>query len=75
MIHVKELISLTGYMRGGCSPIGMKKQYPTFIDSTASDFEKYMSAQVSEDSSCASTPESLPHLSARSSAMSRSDWL
>ena len=40
MIHVKELISLTGYMRGGCSPIGMKKQYPTFIDSTASDFEK-----------------------------------
>ena len=45
MIHVKELISLTGYMRGGCSPIGMKKQYPTFIDSTASDFEKiYVSA-------------------------------
>ena len=45
MIHVKELISLTGYIRGGCSPIGMKKQYPTFIDSTASDFEKiYVSA-------------------------------
>lgn len=45
MIHVKELISLTGYMRGGCSPIGMKKQYPTFIDSTAADYEKiYVSA-------------------------------
>ena len=34
MIHVKELISLTGYMRGGCSPIGMKKKYSTYIDET-----------------------------------------
>ena len=34
MIHVKELISLTGYMRGGCSPIGMKKHFRTFIDET-----------------------------------------
>ena len=35
MIKVKELQPLTGYIRGGCSPIGMKKLYPTFIDETA----------------------------------------
>lgn len=31
MIHVKDIVKLTGYIRGGCSPIGMKKQYKTFI--------------------------------------------
>ena len=35
MIHVKELPGLTGYIRGGCSPVGMKKQYPTYIEETA----------------------------------------
>ena len=32
MIHVKELLNVTGYIRGGCSPIGMKKKYKTFFD-------------------------------------------
>ena len=34
LIHVKELLPLTGYIRGGCSPVGMKKKYPTFMDET-----------------------------------------
>jgi Cys-tRNA(Pro)/Cys-tRNA(Cys) deacylase len=39
MIHLKELLPLTGYIRGGCSPVGMKKSYPTYIDDTALVFE------------------------------------
>ncbi len=47
MIHVKELLPLTGYIRGGCSPIGMKKKYPTFIDETAILFDQiYISAGI-----------------------------
>ena len=34
MVAVKELLSLTGYIRGGCSPVGMKKKYPTHFDET-----------------------------------------
>ena len=40
MIHVKELLPLTGYMRGGCSPVGMKKKFPTYIDETAILFDR-----------------------------------
>ena len=39
MIHLKELQGLTGYMRGGCSPIGMKKKFPTWVDETAILFD------------------------------------
>ena len=35
LIPVKELLALTGYIRGGCSPVGMKKKYPTYFDETA----------------------------------------
>lgn len=35
MVAVKELLNLTGYIRGGCSPVGMKKHYPTHFDETA----------------------------------------
>ena len=40
MIHVKELLSLTGYIRGGVSPIGMKKKYPTYVNSTAEGYDR-----------------------------------
>ena len=44
MIHVKEINAITGYIRGGCSPIGMKKQFPTFIHESA---EKYGEIYIS----------------------------
>ena len=45
MIKQKELLPLTGYVHGGCSPIGMKKQFPTFFHQTAGGYDKiYFSA-------------------------------
>lgn len=38
-LHVKDLPGLTGYIRGGCSPLGMKKKFPTYFDKTAEHFE------------------------------------
>lgn len=47
MIRVKDLLGLTGYIRGGCSPIGMTKKYPTYIEETSQLFEKiYVSSGV-----------------------------
>lgn len=40
MIPMKELLPVTGYIRGGCSPIGMKKKFPTYLDETAQLFEE-----------------------------------
>ncbi len=39
MLHLKELTRVTGYVRGGCTAIGMKKQYPTVINQTAGSLE------------------------------------
>ncbi len=47
LIPMKELLPLTGYIRGGCSPVGMKKQFPTFIQETCELFDYiYVSAGV-----------------------------
>lgn len=40
MLPVKELLPLTGYLRGGCSPIGMKKPFPTYVDESAQGLER-----------------------------------
>ena len=39
MIHVKDITKITGYVRGGCSPLGMKKLYPTIIQESAQQFD------------------------------------
>jgi Cys-tRNA(Pro)/Cys-tRNA(Cys) deacylase len=47
LIKMSDLLPLTGYMRGGCSPIGMRKSYPTYIDEIATAFDMiYVSAGV-----------------------------
>ena len=40
MVHLKEVLPLTGYIRGGCSPLGAKKDYPVFMDETCWLFER-----------------------------------
>ena len=40
MIHVKDILKITGYVRGGCSPLGMKKLYPTVFDASAENFDE-----------------------------------
>ena len=40
MIHVKDITAVTGYVRGGCTPIGMKKQFPTFIQESAQKYDQ-----------------------------------
>mgnify|MGYP000798522072 CR=1 FL=1 len=60
LVAVKELLGLTGYIRGGCSPIGMKKAFPTFVDSAAQHLERVsVSAGVR---GCQVIPVSYTHL-------------
>ena len=40
LVPVKELLALTGYIRGGCSPVGMKKAYPTYFDETCELYDE-----------------------------------
>jgi Cys-tRNA(Pro)/Cys-tRNA(Cys) deacylase len=55
MLKMNDLFSITGYIRGGCSPIGMKKKFPTYIDETARLFEKiFVSAGIRGTQVCLS---------------------
>jgi Cys-tRNA(Pro)/Cys-tRNA(Cys) deacylase len=59
MIHLKEIQSLTGYIRGGVSPVGMKKNFPTFVDDTALQYpEIFVSAGI-RGLQCKITPQDL----------------
>ena len=62
MIHVSEITPLTGYVRGGCSPVGMKKQFVTVFDSTALDQESILVSGGRIGSQIECSPEELAAL-------------
>jgi len=66
MLHVKELLPLTGYIRGGCSPIGMKKQFPTFLHESALLYDTiYVSAGVRGLQLCLSPQDLIQFIDAK----------
>ena len=62
LVPVKELLGLTGYIRGGCSPVGMKKKYPTFIDETAQLYEEIAVSAGARGHQMILPPEDLANL-------------
>lgn len=61
MIPMKDLLSVTGYIRGGCSPIGMKKKFPTYIEETAFLFEEIAVSAGIRGAQIVLNPEDLGH--------------
>lgn len=62
MVAVKELLGLTGYIRGGCSPVGMKKRYPTFIDETCTLWDEIAVSAGARGHQMILPPEDLANL-------------
>lgn len=62
MVPVKELLPLTGYIRGGCSPVGMKKRYPTFLEETCLLFDEIAVSAGARGHQMTLPPESLARL-------------
>ena len=62
MVAVKELLGLTGYIRGGCSPVGMKKKYPTHFDETCILWEEIAVSAGARGHQMIVPPEALAHL-------------
>lgn len=62
MLHLKDLEKTTGYIRGGCSPIGMKKQFPTYIDTSAQDFSSILVSAGKRGLQIELDPEDLANL-------------
>lgn len=74
MIAMKELLPLTGYIRGGCSPIGMKKPLPTFIDESCLAHERiYISAGVRGMQICIAPTDLIAFVHASTAAISRAE--
>ncbi|MDR1626833.1 MAG: Cys-tRNA(Pro) deacylase [Spirochaetia bacterium] len=63
LVAVRELFPLTGYIRGGCSPVGMKKTYPLFIDAGARAMERIIISGGAVGVQLSVSPEDLPRLS------------
>lgn len=62
LVAVKELLGLTGYIRGGCSPVGMKKKYPTFFDETCILWEEIAVSAGARGQQMIVPPEGLARL-------------
>lgn len=62
LIALKELLPLTGYIRGGCSPVGMKRKYPTFIDETCILWEEIAVSAGTRGHQLILNPEALAQL-------------
>ena len=62
MVPMTELLALTGYVRGGCSPVGMKKKYPTFIDETCQLYDEIAVSAGARGHQMLLPPESLAKL-------------
>jgi len=62
LIAVKELLPLTGYIRGGCSPIGMKKKYPTYIDEVCTLCDEIAVSAGERGHQMILSPDALVHL-------------
>ena len=62
LVPVKELLGLTGYIRGGCSPVGMKKKYPTFFDETCVLWEEIAVSAGARGHQMIVPPEALAEL-------------
>ena len=70
MVHVKDLLALTGYIRGGCSPIGMKKKFPTYVDESALRFDRItVSSGMRGAQLLLSVSELLPFIEAQCAAL------
>ena len=62
MVRSRDLLPLTGYVHGGCSPIGMKKRFPTFIDETAQLFDTIYFSGGKVGCQVRMAPDDLDHL-------------